>query len=346
MNYKKEYLTQIIEITQLIQANKGNDKTTIDQIKEYLRNIKSLGSFSPENWKQEWRKAIYKFGEEFKEKSPENVFNCINEEINLSKEQSEIEVLEFIKSEIFLNFFTLDESIDYLLEVSNKFNLNPDFKNSLAILYDAQGNQQLYCKYQKQAIKIEKNNTDWLESIYHKEYNIGKELIKKKKHKEANKFIQDIIDSNFYKNYRSQDYQNYFIFLQQRNDDQLLIENKLAEIDKASKIEINNLFEKSRLKIIEILGFFTAIIAFIFGAITITVKTELTSALILTTSFGLIMLIFTLALSIVFINTDKELMRDKRFWTLIIILLINISLIFLASPLTRFLKTIMDNNFA
>jgi len=342
MSYKKQYLTEILEITELIQNNKEEEKNTIDKIKKYVKTIKSLGSFSNENWRKEWRLAIYKFGEEFNEKNPEKIFHSLNEEIDLSIENSEKEVLEFIKSEIFINFFTLDESIDYLQELSKEFNLNPDFKNSLSILYSKKGNQELSCKYLRQAIKIDKTNTDWLESIYQKEYHIGKELIREKKHEEANIFISNILDSNFYKNYRSQEYQNFFIFLQQRNDDQLLIENKLLEIDKASKIEINNLFEKSRVKVIEILGFFTAIIAFIFGAITITIKAELPSALILISSFGLVMLVFILALSIVFIKSEKRIIHDKRFWTLVVILLINISLIFLAPILSKLIKNITE----
>jgi hypothetical protein len=338
MSYKKEYLDKLIEINKLIKIN-IEDLTTLQKVESYLKSIKSIGTFSSQNWNIEWRKQVYKFGEEFKEKNPDKIFNFINREIESSTNDSQIEVLEFIKSEVYLNFFTTDESIEYLLELNKRFNLNPEFKNSLSILYNQKGNDEFQCKYLKQALKIEKNNLDWLESIYQKEYAIGKELIFKKKHNEANKFILDIINSEFYKNYRSHEYQNFFIFLLQRNDDQLLIETKLSEINESSKGKIEDLFERSRIKIIEILGFFTAIIAFIFGAITITVKFELPSALILMSSFGLMMIIFVLMLSILFIDSKKKLLEDKRIWGLIIILLINISLFYLSKPLIEIIKS-------
>lgn len=340
MSYKKEFLDQIIEINKLLNDNKENDLSTLQKIKDYLNSIKSIGYFSSDTWNIQLRKELYKFGEFFEEKNPEKVFTLINDEITSSLNDSELEILEFIKTEVFINFFTEEESIIYLKEIIDKYKMNPEFRNTLSLLYKQKSDIKQAIKYAKQALKIEPNNNVWLDSLYQLEYGFGKKLIEEKKHDEANEFLKEIVNSNFYKKNRNSHYQNFFIFLRQRNDDQLLIESKLLEIDKSSKKEIESLFEKSRIKIIELLGFFTAIIAFIFGAITITVKTDLQSALVLITSFGLIMLIFILALSIVFIKTDKKIYEDKRFYLLIFILFINISLIYLGNPLTELLKTI------
>jgi tetratricopeptide (TPR) repeat protein len=338
--YKKEFLEKIIKINTLLDKEKEITEATYEKIKLYLNEIKELGKFSPNSWKKEWRKEIYNFGEHFKEVNPEKVFGLINEIIESTKELSKIEVLEFIKSEVFVNFFTDEESIEYLKSLILKFKLNPEFKNSLAIQYSILGKDDLYCKFLKQALKLDKKNEEWLDLIYRTEYFIGEKLISEKKHEEAENFIQDIIDSNFYKDYRSNEYQNFFIFLKQRNDDQLLIENKLSEINKSSKKLIEELFDKSRIKVIEILAFFIAIIAFIFGAVSISIKLELSSALVLMSSFGFAMIIFSLTMSLVFIKSEVPLLKDKRLWALIIILLINISIIFLSPIMVNLIEAL------
>lgn len=340
MSFKKEFLENIIKLNTLIGEEKIITDTTNDKIKTYLNEVKILGTFSTDNWEIVWRKEIYKFGEYFKETNPEKVFIILEELIESTSEKSEIEVLEFIKSEIFLNFFTSEETIEYLERLTQEFRLNPEFKNSLAQQHKANDRKDLHCKLLRQALKLDKKNQDWLDAIYNAEYGIGKALISDKKHKEAGIYIQEIINSKFYEEYHSYEFQNFFIFLKQRNDDQLLIETKLNDISISSKTLIEDLFDKSRLNVIEILGFFTAIIAFIFGTVTISVSLELSSALVLMTSFGFVMIVFILTLSLVFVNSQSPLLTDKRLWTLVIVLLINISIIFLNPQLVKIIETL------
>lgn len=340
MSFKNEYLEEILALNIIINQEKEISPVTIESIKNYLISIKELGKFSPSSWNHEWRKAIYKFGEHFKVLSPEKLFDVLDELISTSSSEFEIEVLEFVKIEVFLNFFTSDETIEYLENLVSRFRLNPEFKVSLAIFYLKEGKNELYSNYLRQALKLDKKNKDWLDSIYKHEYSHGKELIGKKKHEEADSYIQGIIDSKFYEDYYSSEYQNFFIFLKQRNDDQLLIENKLSDIQNSSKILIDDLFDKSRVKIIEILGFFTAIIAFIFGAVTISISLDLSSALILMCSFGFAMIVFILAISLAFTRPQTTIFKDKRMWVLIVILLINISLIFLSPRLVQIIDAL------
>jgi hypothetical protein len=83
------------------------------------------------------------------------------------------------------------------------------------------------------------------------------------------------------------------------------------------------------------LGFFTAIIAFVFGTITITVKLNLQASLILISAFGLIMIVFALCLSILFVKSEKKWFEDKRFWVLTLIVFLIFLIVRLGNSLVN-----------
>lgn len=320
----KKHISEIKEITSILEKGKIDDNL-INLFKVHLQNLEQI------EWKSEnlWISEIYNFGEQFNNKNPEKFFEILNSNIKNGNE----ELYCFIKSEIYINFFDLESSIEYLLGLVKKYELNSDFSHSLSVLYQKLEKWELASKYLRNAIKIS-NKRNWIDELYLIEYNLATKLIEKKNHSEAKLFLENIVNSNFYKNKGKNDLQNYFIFLKQRNEDQLLIEEKLITISEKSENTIKELFEKSRLKTIEMLSFLIAIVAFIFGSVNFISKSNnLKQSLLLIFSFGLSLLIFSLTISLIFNNKKIVFWKEIRLYLIIFLLLIISSLIIFSEHL-------------
>ena len=77
-----------------------------------------------------------------------------------------VEVLEFLKSEIVLNAYTIEETITHLEKLVNTYPTNPEFRNSLAIYYKRQSKCIEAIEQLKIAMNIEPNNETYLNSIF------------------------------------------------------------------------------------------------------------------------------------------------------------------------------------
>lgn len=101
------------------------------------------------------------------------------------------------------------------------------------------------------------------------------------------------------------------------------VEKSKKEIDKKTRL-IEDKIEKERIKSVEILGIFGAIIAFLFstvqiGVIAIRIDLELGDALFLTSGVALVLLGFIVALHLIIIEKRKKLLFYLFFFLVIVV---------------------------
>ena len=136
MPFQIKYIGEIDKISELVRNNNlEGQEGAFEKFKLYVQEVQEIGRYDPKNWQFGFTNAVYNFGRLFKSANPSFFLNLIDEKL---KDQSiaNREVLEFIRSEIAINFGFDGETLDgevqkYLETLCKEYPYNAEFSNNL-----------------------------------------------------------------------------------------------------------------------------------------------------------------------------------------------------------------------
>lgn len=316
MAYKNTHSSDLVEIIKLLKEGKilGVDEA-LDKFKIYLDTIQDIGSFNTVSWTQIWRKDVWAFGEQFKKLNPQEFLQQLDNKL-MSSTITNIEVLEFIRSEIAFNYLPDNECKKQIEILIERYPINSEFRHTLGHYYNQNEKLKAIAEY-KLALKIEAENKDYLKSRFNAENAYLNNLIAEGNYIIGQEYVKSVLNEVFYIN-RDVFYHNGFIDFQSRFSDHIIFQTKLKHLEEDFKTKIHSELDSERRRIIEVLGFFSAIVAFILSTVSIGNKYPFIQAIYFILALGIILILFAVALSTLFSSNKTTLLKDKKFWVLII----------------------------
>jgi tetratricopeptide (TPR) repeat protein len=337
MAYQNEHFDHLSEIIELVKVNKiDGENEALQKFTLYLDTIQSIGPFDLDNWRINWREKVWALGEEFKRINPNKFLQIIDGKLLLSEIRNK-EVIHFIRSEIAFNFLPDIECKKILESLIEKYPLNPEFRHTLGHYYGSESKLLEAINEYKLALKIDPNNRVFLKNRFTTEYDYLNKLISEGEFQKGKDYVQEVFQEKFYINVSS-NYHSAFIDFNARFSDHLIFQNKIKQIENEFRARIHTELENERKRIIEVLGFFSAIVAFILSTVSIGKNFSFIEATYFIIALGIILILFAVSLSTVFSSSNKNLLKDGKFW----ILSIGLILLFLFICATNSLSTLLQ----
>lgn len=325
--------------------NNANDNTRsinsiIDNIKRdnideairlfipHISNIKQIGTFSKNTWERKWCEQVYSFGQLFKDRNPIKFLNFLSEEKQKSRIEEQ-EVLDFYISEIDFNCKSNDENIKTLSNLNNIYPYNAEFKHTLGVVFCAKNNYLEAIEEYKKAYKIN-DNSFFLEELFNVYQLYLNSLIEKSDYQTGIDIINNIFDSNILQeNALAVFYRNTLLSYRDRLKDAVLFNKKIHEAEIKIKKIISKQIQTEQSKIITILSIFTAVITFIISTVSIGKQFTFKEAIAFDISLGLILILFSLLINILFSETKKKKLIIYSLILLFITIALLITMIFI-----------------
>lgn len=336
MPYNPQYLTDINLIIADINAGiiSGQNSAT-SKFQTFVTQVKNIGRYSITNWPDLFMARIYDFGNKFSTIDPTDFLTAIENEI-LNSTFDENEILHFIKSEILWNFESHLKQENTLTNLLSQYVTNAELLHTLGHL---KLEKKLYLdaiELYSQTVRI--NPTDkFISSKFSTEVEYVEHLIELEKYDTAEELITDRITRKVYLgNYIRQ---NWFVFLRNRIKDYKLQELKAFKKEQELKKLLDAEFQSERRKVIELLGLFTAIIAFIFTTVSVAKTFNYVQAINFITCLGLVLVDFAIAISIIFHDKKLPIYKDVRLYVALIIT----SVIYLILSTTTLIDSCIKN---
>lgn len=288
----------------------------------HIDEVSELSRFSKETWKYSWRKTVYAFGTKFKSIDPIDFLKILTKKKkDLDKDSQE--VLDFYYSEIEVNSLPEDTCTSNIEILIQKYPYNPEFRHTFG--HFCQRKKQYLKAIEQYRFALEKDkNSTYVGSLYGAYSRYFEELFEKSEYENGyqicDALVQEMILSGFNDNF----YQIKMINNRDRFKDYINLNKVIKEANKMVEDKIAKEANIGQLKIIEVLGFFTAIIAFVFSTVSFGTKFEFREAILFNISLGIVLIIFTLVISLLFSKKDIK-KSDSRIWILVSLIL---SLIF------------------
>jgi len=312
MPYKPEYLTNLNNVIQLVAQSKISE--ALADFENYFSGL-DIGPYSIMGWPPVWRREVYDFGRLF-DKDHNNdagqFIQKINEALEAKKFENGAEAIQFIRSEIIWNYFPLEEgySSNILKSLIKQYPGNPEFRQSYSHFLESSGNYTLSVEESCLAFKIEPSNDDFYANCFNKCKHYFDVLLSKGKLKEADNMIKKM--QEIVKKRKDVAFNNVIVSLKDRLGDHKIISERIEGIKEIAKDAV----EKERGRIIEIMGFFVAILGFVFININLaTSSLEFKEILLLMLGMGIVLSFFATLISILFHEPEKFI-KDPRFWLL------------------------------
>lgn len=313
MTFKLKYYSDIEEIIKLISEDKiEGENNALFKFDLYVKEIVNIGKYDSINWPQNWRVMVWKLGEQFKSLNPEKFLKVLNE--NLQNHNNK-EVLEFLKLEIIFNYFPSSEIEKNIISLVKLYPLNPEFRHNLGHVFKNEGKLLEAIAEYKFALKIEFNNK-YLRSRFVTENEYLNILISESDYKKGQDYVNLIFQEDIY----SKDviYYNAFVGFNCRFQDHILLDEKIRKLEDEFKKKMNEELDAERKRIIEVVGFFSGIVAFILSTVSIGENFSFIEAICFIIGLGLVLILFAISMSILFNTSRKKYYQDKKFWILII----------------------------
>lgn len=337
MPYQDIHTKHLNDIIELIKANEITGANgALEKFNTYLDTIQDIGPFDPINWRQDWRRKVWKLGVEFKNLNPQQFLRHIDDKLALLTTTNK-EVIEFIRSEIAFNFLPDNECKKQIEKLIEKYTLNPEFRNTLGHFYGRENKSLLAIAEYKLALKIEPNNFAYIRNRFIKEHEYLNKLISEGKYTTGQAYIESVFSEKFYKEV-STFYHNAFVDLKLRIADHLIFQGKIKELEKEFKNKLQEELNSERKRIIEVLGFFSAIVAFILSTVSIGKNFSFIEAVYFIVALGIILILFAVALSTLFSSTKTALFKDKKFWILTVGLILLFLFIITTDTISNIIK--------
>jgi tetratricopeptide (TPR) repeat protein len=335
MPYQPQHLSDLQDIITLVEAKKiHGPNNALIKFELYLGTIQSIGPYDKTHWRRNWRKSVWEFGALFEKINPTEFVQKIEKTKgnNLSCE----EVIDFIHSEISCNFHSDDEGKVILEKMITKYPYNPEFRHSLGHIYRVEKKYQEAIAQYSLALKIEPADNDYLSARFNCEEDYLNECIAEGSYEDAENYISKIFEEEIYKK-NSVTFHNSLIDFSRRIQDHKIFKKGLdraeREFQKNMRKELNN----ERRRIIEILGFFSAIVAFILSTVSVAKNFSFLEATYFIISLGLILILFLIAISVLFSSKKKKerFYNKANFWILTISLVMILVYIILSEQLAE-----------
>jgi tetratricopeptide (TPR) repeat protein len=316
--YNTKYNKELLEIITLIgEGNITETNGALEKFKLHISTVKNLGRFSTKTWNPSWREAVYNFGGQFISLNPIEFLIILKEEKEKSN-KDECETLDFYYSEIDYNSLPNDTWVPRIKKLIEKYPYNPEFRHSYAHSLLNNNKCKEAIEQYGYALDKDKDNNHFLSSLFNSYIKHLNNLLAESKHNEGIILINKLLKDNTFR--KEPHYHNSLIGFNQRLDDQIAFNKKLNEAEKSIKEIVKNETQKGQNRIIEILGFFSAIMAFIFSTISIGKNFKFEEAIIFNISLGLTLLIFVLVINLLFSNKKIKL-SDFRIGLIVVIVL-------------------------
>jgi hypothetical protein len=309
--WKDEYLSKLNEIIDLI--SKGDLINAKKESASYFTDLRSIGDYSQNVWRTEWRRRVYDFGKMFKDDASW-ILEVLKKEIEI---RGNYEALDFINSEIIWNYFDNKNDFvkDEVKQLMKKYPANPEFHHTYSHVLEMNTNFDLAVSESKHSLSQEKNNYIYLYTYVDKVKKYFDHLINNGKLDEAQEFLdkekiyyQDILPSqkDFIVRINND---TTFSMLSDRLKDHITLNKRVEYFSK----EINRRFNIEQKRVIEVLGLFSAILGFVLTNITISIsKLYLRDMIVIMIMMAITLLIFAITISYLFGRSDGK--TSKRFW--------------------------------
>ncbi|MEI6488748.1 MAG: hypothetical protein WCP52_07290 [Bacteroidota bacterium] len=324
--FQQKYLTDLQKINELIDENKleGNDGA-LEKFKQHISEVSNIGRFSIQNWDIKWRDEVYTFGTKFEKKiDPVDFLKLLSADLN-NKNKDKKEVLDFYYSEIEGNSLPEDAFTKRIEALIEKYPFNPEFRHSYGHFLKDKHKYEEAIKQYSFALEKDKKNDLFMENLFGCYHLYFDDLLSKSEYTNGITTIDKLFQDEVFKDEII--FHNILISTKQRFKDYITIDNKIEKAEKDIKEIVKSETLKGQNKLIEVLGFFTAIIAFIFSTVSTAKAFAFNEAIIFNISLGITLIIFALSISILF--SIKEVKRhDFRKYLLGILVLCLISIVY------------------
>lgn len=295
----------LISIISLIEDGKLTEKGgALEKFLKHIKDIEEIGRFDTKTWNYDWRRYVYEFGQKFKDINPIDFLNILSEaKKNLNKDSQE--VLDFYYSEIDANTLPITSCTKRIESFINKYPYNPEFRHTSGHFYINNKDYLNAIEQYRFAFEKDKESESFISSLFNCYLSYFESLIENSEYNNGLKLCDELIAEKIFK--RDTTFNNYLISVKERFNDYIILNRKIKdaenEIKKIVATETNN----GQLKIIEILGFFTAIIAFVFSTVTLGKNFEFNEAIIFNISLGATLITFALIMSLLFSRKQVKL---------------------------------------
>ncbi|WP_321516330.1 hypothetical protein [Marinifilum fragile] len=306
---KLKHLTDLNLINSLIDEGKilGKDEA-LDKFKLHIQEVKAVGRYNLQNWDIEWRKSVYKFGEYFQSIDPVDFLNILTNGNPSNK--NEKEVFDFYTSEIYTNSLDSQACIEKLENYISEYPYNPEFHNTLGHLYYK--NNQFEDAIRHTRIAFDKDQKSFIHNLFQSYSAYLEFLIDTNEYEKGLGICTKIIEERLFKPILlNNTYQLIILGFKNRFRDYVLLNKKIQEAEFTIKQLVAKETSKGQFKIIEILGFFTAIITFIFSTVSIGKNFKFEEAIIFNIALGITLMTFVLLINMSF-STKKVKIFDYR----------------------------------
>lgn len=316
MAYIQQYQTDLQSIVNDLETGKINGSgEALDKFRTYVTQVKNVGRYSIKDWSSNFIRLIYDFGKYFSTIDPTWFLSTIDNEISTSN-FDECEILHFIKSEILWNFESHLNQENYLIKLLQSYVTNAEFTHTLGHIKMEKKEYLKAIELYSQAYRINPTET-FISTRFGAEVNYIEHLIENERYNEAESLIEDRLSNNIYQSNFIR--QNWIIFLKNRIKDYKLLDLKAYKKELELKKMLDSEFQSERRKVIELLGLFTAIIAFIFTTVSVAKTFDYSQAINFITCLGLVLVNFAVTISIIFHAKKIPIYKDIRLYVTIII---------------------------
>lgn len=317
MAYLPQYLIDLNLIIADTEAGKiTGSNEALDKFKIFVTQIKNIGRYSVANWPSSFMSRIYEFGKSFSIIDPTEFLTAIEDEILISS-FAEREILHVIKSEILWNFENHLKQESTLIELLQQYVANAELMHTLGHIKNEKKNYIEAIELYTQAHRINPSDT-FLSAKFKIDLDYVEYLIENEKYEAAESLIEDRISDEIYNGNFIR--QNWFVFLKNRIKDYKLLNRKALKKEAELKKMLDAEFQAERRKVIELLGLFTAIIAFIFTTVSIAKSFDFSQAINFITCLGLVLIAFAVTISLVFHQKTIVFYKDTRLYVLLVII--------------------------
>ncbi len=318
MTFDKKFNTDLRAIINLIDdGNINSENGALEKFKTHIKEVTAIGRFSLENWNYDWRDNVYKFGTKFSNLNPIDFLNILTEAKNeLNKDKQE--VLDFYYSEIDFNSLPQESCTTRLENLISKYPYNPEFRHTLGHFYKGRTEFLKAIEQYKFALKKDENNAHFENSLFYCYRAYLETLIDNSEYEEGLKISEDLVSKKVF--WGNEILHNYLVSVTERFKDYILLNKKIHDAETAIKEIVSKETQKGQLKIVEILGFFTAIIAFIFSTVSIGKNYSFSEAIIFNISLGVTLMTFVVMISL-FFSSKKVNFYDFRIILFVILVL-------------------------
>ncbi len=325
------------EIHKLVTGkSEDSENQAIQKFEHYLGHLENIGPFDLSVWHEEWRSSIRRLGEVIRD--PGRYLNAISQK-KLNGPSAGNEALEFIRSSIEINHLPPAEGRIRVEQLAREYPFNPEFRFMLARTLAEEGNYTESLNELKNALKSDPENDLFRETRINTEMKYLDSLIDSGNYESARDHVQALSSEPGFGNMKGAG--SRLADYSRRIKDYSFMGNKIKELEAGFREKMHSELDHERRRLIELFGFFAAIVAFLLSTVSIGENFSFAEALYFLIALGLILILFVTAIFTLASPDRKVLVRDLKFWILVSGLVILFLLIINADSISKILEQLL-----